>query len=49
MGTLTTGQVSIGPHPTLSGFDRVTFETDKDASSLPLQFLRLRIIEMYGR
>ena len=41
--TLTTSQVSSEPHPTLSGFDRVTFETDDN--TLPVQFLRLRIVE----
>ena len=42
-GTLPTEPVTIDPHPTLSGFDRVTFETDNDATSLPRQFIRLRI------
>jgi len=43
--TLTTTQIASNAHPTLPGFDRVTFETDNDTTSLPRQFLRLRIVE----
>ncbi|MEK9986473.1 MAG: hypothetical protein VW879_17180, partial [Opitutae bacterium] len=43
--SLTTRQVSVEPHPTLSGFDRVTFETNNDATSISQLFLRLRIVE----
>ncbi len=43
--SLTTRQVSVQPHPALSGFDRVTFETNNDATSISQLFLRLRIVE----
>ena len=39
--TLTTSQITSEPHPSLPGFDRVSFEADDE--TLPQQFLRLRI------
>lgn len=40
---LTTTEISSTPHPTLAGFDEVTFETDSNSAAVSPQFIRLRV------